>query len=135
MTIFFFTAPSLLFQRVILMSGSALSPLKVSLTNGKELARKFASAVKCPVQPPSNMLECLRQIPLQYFLDSEVWNICTHLKLYTSGSCKTVFNFAYSLCVLPGASDIMFTFHDKHASSMIPMRYGISLLTHLLVPM
>lgn len=79
----------LLFHRVILMSGSALSPLSVGLSNGKDLAKKFAARVKCPIEPPSNMLQCLRKVPLQYFLQSEVCSmhyarknlcLCVHVR-------------------------------------------------------
>jgi len=62
----------LLFHRVILMSGSALSPLVSGLSNGQDLAKRFADKVKCPTKPPSTMLHCLRQIPLQHFVESEV---------------------------------------------------------------
>lgn len=54
------------------MSGSAFSPLASGLSNGRELARRFAADVKCPIEPPSTMLHCLRQVPLQYFTESEV---------------------------------------------------------------
>ncbi|CAG7785284.1 unnamed protein product, partial [Allacma fusca] len=86
----------LLFHRVILMSGSALSPwahasamatsssvamassastaATISLTNGKDVAKRFAQRVKCPSAPPSSMLECLRQIPLQFYVESELWS-------------------------------------------------------------
>lgn len=54
------------------MSGSALSPLVSGLSNGRDLAKRFADRVKCPMKPPSSMLHCLRQIPLQHFVESEV---------------------------------------------------------------
>lgn len=62
----------LLFHRVILSSGSALSPLTADLSKGPLLARKFAGKVKCPTEPSSTMLQCLRDLPLKYFLESEV---------------------------------------------------------------
>lgn len=54
------------------MSGSALSPLVSGLSNGRELAKQFADKRKCPLKPPSEMLHCLRKIPLQHFIESEV---------------------------------------------------------------
>jgi hypothetical protein len=59
------------------MSGSALSPIAVGtigLSHGKELAKRFGSTVKCPHEPPSEMLNCLRQTPLEDFLESDVSN-------------------------------------------------------------
>ena len=75
MFLFFLHFVGLLFHRVILMSGSALSPIAVGslgLAKGRELAKRFGTAVKCPHEPPSEMLNCLRQTPLEDFLESDV---------------------------------------------------------------
>ena len=109
----------LLFHRVILMSGSALSPwahvsamagsssgsaastaATISLTNGKDVAKRFAQRVKCPSEPPSSMLQCLRQIPLQYYVESEVRVDVIHSKPFYSPGSLCPFRHIYMVGIL-----------------------------------
>ena len=57
----------LLFRRVVLMSGSALSPW-AQASAPLNTSRKLASNLGCPAAPPHQAVDCLRKIPLQTLL-------------------------------------------------------------------
>lgn len=105
----------LLFHRAILMSGSALSPIVSGLSNGRDLAKRFADRVKCPLKPPSEMLHCLRKIPLQHFIESEV-SRKIFLFLY-------FFNFLYT-----------FILFDRLLATAIVLRFAILAKVQYLLP-
>jgi len=59
----------LLFHRVILMSGSALSPW-ARATNPHNTSKGLAAALNCPTSPPHNMVRCLRDTSVRELLNA-----------------------------------------------------------------
>jgi neuroligin len=58
----------LLFHRVILMSGSALSPW-ARATSPHNTSRSLAAGLNCPTSPPHNTVRCLREASLESLLN------------------------------------------------------------------
>lgn len=60
-----------LFHRVILLSGSALSPW-AAVHDPNDLRVKVAEQLECPHEGNTDIAECLQKVPLEALMDVEL---------------------------------------------------------------